>query len=44
MNLKLEYEQDFQQWIEHHIALLREGRLQEIDVGHLIEELEGMGK
>lgn len=44
MSLKLEYEQDFHQWIEHHIALLREGRLNEIDVSHLIEELEDMGK
>jgi hypothetical protein len=42
MNWKLEYEQDFHQWIEHHIALLRDGRLNEIDVEHLIEELEGM--
>lgn len=42
MNLKLEYEQDFHQWIEHHITLLRDGRLNEIDVEHLIEELEGM--
>ena len=42
MNLKLEYEQDFHQWIEHHITLLRAGRLNEIDVEHLIEELEGM--
>ncbi len=44
MSLKLEYEQDFHQWIEHHIALLREERLNEIDVSHLIEELEDMGK
>jgi Domain of unknown function DUF29 len=42
MNWKLEYEQDFHQWIEHHITLLRDGRLNEIDVEHLIEELEGM--
>jgi hypothetical protein len=42
MNWKLEYEQDFHQWIEHHLTLLRAGRLNEIDVEHLIEELEGM--
>lgn len=42
MNWKLEYEQDFHQWIEHHITLLRAGQLNEIDVEHLIEELEGM--
>jgi len=44
MNLKTEYEQDFHRWIEYHIALLKEGRFNEIDVEHLIEELEDMGK
>lgn len=31
MDLKREYDQNFHQWIEHHIALLREGRFNEID-------------
>ena len=44
MSLKLEYEQDFHQWIEHHITLLKEGKLNEIDVDHLIAELEDIGK
>jgi len=44
MNLKRAYEQDFNYWIEQHIALLREGKLNEIDVEHLLEELEDMGK
>ena len=44
MNLKREYEQDFHQWIEHHITLLKQGRFNEIDAEHLIEELEDMGK
>jgi len=44
MNLTLEYNQDFHQWIEHHITLLREGRLSEIDTDHLIEELEDMAR
>ena len=44
MNLKVVYNQDFQQWIEHHISLLKEGRFNEIDAEHLIEELEDMGK
>jgi len=44
MNLKRAYEQDFNHWIEQHIALLREGKLNEIDVEHLLEELEDMGK
>jgi len=44
MSLKLEYEQDFHQWIEHHIALLKEKRFEEIDLEHLIDELESMSK
>ena len=44
MNLKWEYEQDFQLWIEHHITLLKQGRFNEIDTEHLIEELADMGK
>jgi hypothetical protein len=44
MDLKHEYDQDFHQWIEHHINLLREGRLSEIDTDHLIEELEGIAR
>lgn len=42
MNLKLEYEKDFHQWIEQHIQILRENRFNELDVDHLIDELEGM--
>ena len=44
MNLKQEYEQDFNLWIIRHIVLLKEGRFQEMDVENLIEELEGLGK
>jgi hypothetical protein len=44
MDLKCEYDQNFHQWIEHHIALLREGRFNEIDTDHLIEELEDMAR
>jgi Domain of unknown function DUF29 len=44
MDLKREYDQNFHQWIEHHIALLREGRFNEIDTDHLIEELEDMAR
>jgi hypothetical protein len=43
-NLVAEYEQDFDAWIQQHINLLKQGRLEEIDVDHLIEELEDMGK
>lgn len=42
--LTAEYEQDFAAWIQHHIALLKQGKFNEIDVEHLIEELEDMGK
>jgi hypothetical protein len=44
MSLALEYERDFDVWIQQHIALLKQGRVNEIDVEHLIEELEDMGK
>jgi len=44
ISLELEYEQDFQHWIERHIALLKKGNLTSIDVAHLIEELETMVK
>jgi hypothetical protein len=43
-NLVAEYEQDFDAWIQQHINLLKQGRVEEIDVDHLIEELEDMGK
>jgi hypothetical protein len=36
------YEQDFYGWIEHHINLLRQGKLAEIDSELLIAELESM--
>ena len=38
------YEKDFYGWIYHHIDLLRQGKLAEIDTELLIEELEGMAK
>lgn len=43
-NLKIEYERDFAAWIQQHIHLLKQGKVNEIDVEHLIEELEDMGK
>lgn len=39
-----EYEQDFDAWIQRHIHLLKQGKVNEIDIEHLIEELEDMGK
>ncbi len=42
--LSLKYEQDFQGWINQHIAWLKTGQFHELDVEHLIEELEDMGQ
>ena len=38
------YTQDFYKWARRNAELLRQGRLQEIDVEHLAEELESMGR
>ncbi len=37
------YDQDFYTWTQHNLILLQTGRLQELDVEHLIEELNEMG-
>ncbi len=37
------YEQDFQAWALENAALLRQGKLADIDVLHIAQELEGMG-
>ena len=38
------YEQDFLRWTEQQAALLRAGRLADLDIEHLREEIEDMGK
>ncbi|MFN6475000.1 DUF29 domain-containing protein [Nostoc sp. DedQUE07] len=38
------YKADFNLWIEQTAQLLRSHRWQEVDVEHLIEEVEGLGK
>jgi len=38
------YEQDLYKWAMHSARLLREKRFSEIDIVHLAEELESMGK
>jgi hypothetical protein len=38
------YQQDYHAWITGQIALLRQGRSQEIDAAALAEELEAMGR
>lgn len=36
------YEQDFYRWAQEQAVLLREGAWPEVDVSHLIEEVEGL--
>ena len=43
MNKAIDYDTDFYEWALYNAQLLREGRWSEIDVEHLIEELEDMG-
>jgi len=38
------YEQDYYAWTEQQAALLQAGRFTEIDLVHLIEEVEDMGR
>jgi hypothetical protein len=38
------YLTDFNLWLDRTVQLLRENRWQEIDVTHLIEEIEDLGK
>ncbi len=38
------YEQDFERWTQAQVDLLRQGRVDRLDIDHLIAELEEMGK
>lgn len=38
------YEQDYQQWLEETVKLLRDRSFEKLDLEHLIEEIEDMGK
>ena len=38
------YEDDLAAWAENNAALLRQGRLAEIDIDNIAEELEDLGK
>lgn len=40
----INYEQDFYGWTQEQAALLKAGRLNEIDIQNLIEEVETMGR
>jgi hypothetical protein len=43
-NIQKEYEKDFYAWTVHNAKLLREGKLSEVDIEHIAEEIESMGK
>jgi len=43
-SIQKEYEKDFYAWTTHNAKLLREGKLSEIDVENIAEEIESMGK
>jgi hypothetical protein len=43
-NLAVHYEKDFYSWLCKNVELLRQGRLSEIDVENIAEELDDMGK
>ncbi len=38
------YERDFYAWTQEQAALLRSGRLDQLDVAHLAEEIEALGR
>ncbi len=38
------YDEDFFEWTRCNAALLRAGRLEEVDIAHVAEEIEDMGK
>lgn len=40
----INYEQDFYGWTQEQAALLRSGRLTDLDIENLIEEVETMGR
>lgn len=42
--LKDEYEKDFYAWTLHNAELMRQGKLSEIDVENIAEEIESMGR
>lgn len=41
--MKPKYEEDFYGWAKANALLLKQGRIKEADMEHIIEELEGMG-
>lgn len=39
-----EYDKDFYAWAIHNAQLLREGKMSKVDIEHVAEEIESMGK
>lgn len=44
MNKPIDYETDFYAWAQYNADLLRQRQFSELDIEHLVEELESMGK
>lgn len=44
MNRNPQYDQDFYKWTLKSARLLRQGKFKEVDIEHVAEELESMGK
>ncbi|MBD2485776.1 DUF29 domain-containing protein [Planktothrix sp. FACHB-1365] len=44
MTIKSLYEQDFYEWLQTNISLLKEGNFADIDLENILEELESMGR
>ena len=44
MATKSLYEQDFYEWLQTNINLLKEGNFADIDLENILEELESMGR
>lgn len=38
------YDEDFNLWIQEQATLIKRGRFQELDIGHLVEEIEDLSK
>lgn len=43
-NLKSTYEKDFYAWTAANALLMKEGKMDELDIENLIEEIESMGR
>jgi hypothetical protein len=40
----ISYDKDFYGWVQDQAAALRSGRLSDLDIAHLIDEVEAMGR